>query len=59
MCFLHVPWKTYLLFQKLEPDIPEYKAVNIKVKGYDFAVLEAYNKYIQNVAERMKLDYDG
>ncbi|CAL1527564.1 unnamed protein product [Lymnaea stagnalis] len=44
---------------KLEPDVPEYKAIHIQVKGYDFPVLESYSKYIHQLVKNIfKLESD-
>jgi ribosomal protein S10 len=35
---------------KLEPDVPEFKELHIKLKGYDCPTLESYAKYVHRVA---------
>ncbi|XP_045167333.2 39S ribosomal protein L48, mitochondrial-like isoform X2 [Mercenaria mercenaria] len=41
---------------KLEPDVPEYETLNIKIQGYDFPVLESFSKYVYRVASNMDID---
>ncbi|KAH9509322.1 hypothetical protein Btru_046772 [Bulinus truncatus] len=36
---------------KLEPDVPEFSALHIRLKGYDYAVLESYLKYLHQAME--------
>lgn len=38
---------------KMEPDIPEYETLNIKMKGYDFPVLESFAKYVHRIASNL------
>ncbi|XP_060849083.1 uncharacterized protein LOC132928435 isoform X2 [Rhopalosiphum padi] len=40
----------------LKPDIPEYEKVNIQIKGYDFAILESFQKLVHTIAENMDLE---
>jgi large subunit ribosomal protein L48 len=35
----------------LKPDIPEYEEINVQIKGYDFAVLESFQKFVHTTAE--------
>lgn len=35
----------------MKPKYPEYSALNFQIKGYDFPVLESYQKYLHRVAE--------
>ncbi|KAI8744498.1 39S ribosomal protein L48 mitochondrial isoform X2 [Biomphalaria glabrata] len=45
---------------KLEPDIPEFSALHIQMKGYDYAVLESYSKFIHNAMDSIfNLDTDS
>ncbi|XP_059161068.1 uncharacterized protein LOC131944460 [Physella acuta] len=45
---------------KLQPDIPEYKALHIVMRGYDFPVLESYAKYLHKAVESIfKLESDA
>lgn len=40
----------------LKPDIPEYDEVNVQIKGYDFAVLESFQKFVHTIAENMNIE---
>lgn len=40
----------------LKPDIPEYEEVNVQIKGYDFAVLESFQKFVHVTAENMSIE---
>jgi len=40
----------------LRPDIPEYEEINVQMKGYDFAVLESFQKFVHNIAENMDIE---
>lgn len=40
----------------LKPDIPEYDEVNVQIKGYDFAVLESFQKFVHTTAENMNIE---
>ncbi|XP_014670187.1 PREDICTED: 39S ribosomal protein L48, mitochondrial-like [Priapulus caudatus] len=39
-----------------ENAIPEYDTININIKGYDFAVLEKYARYVHNTAENIGIN---
>ena len=51
---MHV--KVLLLLQKLEPDIPEYSSLNVRMRGYDLVILESYAKYVHRLADSLGLD---
>lgn len=40
----------------LKPDIPEYEEINVQIKGYDFAVLESFQKFVHVTAENMSIE---
>lgn len=40
----------------LKPKYPTYDSLNFKLTGYDFCVLESYQKYIHKIAEALELD---
>jgi large subunit ribosomal protein L48 len=40
----------------LKPDIPEYEEINVQIKGYDFAVLESFQKFVHTTAENMNIE---
>lgn len=42
----------------LKPQIPVYDAINIQIKGYDFPVLEHYQKFIHSVSENMNIEVE-
>lgn len=42
--------------ESLKPKIPLYAPLNIQMKGYDFAVLENYQKIIHKIARLMDID---
>lgn len=47
----------FLIFeQSLKPKYPIYETINIQVKGYDYAVLENYQKFLHRIAESMDLE---
>ncbi|XP_025104772.1 39S ribosomal protein L48, mitochondrial-like isoform X2 [Pomacea canaliculata] len=43
---------------KLEPDIPEYATLNLRMRGYDFTTLEAYSKYVRRLTVRLGFETD-
>lgn len=40
----------------LEPEFPQLESLNFQMKGYDYPILESYQKFLHNVAEYMDLD---
>lgn len=40
----------------LKPDVPEYEEINVQMKGYDFAVLESFQKLVHTIAENMDIE---
>ena len=48
----------WLYFQSMEPDEPVYDCLNLQLKGYDFAVLEACQSQIHRYAEVMGIQVD-
>lgn len=40
----------------LKPKYPTYDCLNFKLTGYDFPVLESYQRYIHKIAEALELD---
>lgn len=40
----------------LKPNIPEFKEVNVQMKGYDFAVLESFQKLVHSIADNMDIE---
>ncbi|PNF38672.1 hypothetical protein B7P43_G01218 [Cryptotermes secundus] len=41
-----------------KPKIPQYNTLNIQLKGYDFAVLENYQKLVHKIAEGMDVEVE-
>uniref|UniRef100_A0A1B0GKG9 Small ribosomal subunit protein uS10 domain-containing protein n=1 Tax=Lutzomyia longipalpis TaxID=7200 RepID=A0A1B0GKG9_LUTLO len=37
----------------LKPKFPQYETVNFRITGYDYPVLESYQKFVHNTAEYM------
>jgi len=46
------------LGEPTDPEVPLYDALNIQMKGYDFAVLEKFAKYVHNTADRVGLEVE-
>lgn len=42
----------------MEPDIPIYESLNIQIKGYDYPILENYQRLIHKLAERLEIEVD-
>lgn len=42
--------------QLMKPKYPIYETINIQIKGYDYSILENYQKFIHRMAESMDLD---
>lgn len=40
----------------MKPKYPVYETINIQIKGYDFSILESYQKFIHRMADSMDLD---
>lgn len=47
---------SFNFFQALKPKHPIYPCINIQIKGYDFAVLETYQRYLHRIANNFDLD---
>ena len=48
--------QTLFHFQDVKPDIPEYEAIRIRMRAYDFVPLESFAKYAHNLVDRMGVD---
>lgn len=46
----------HLINQEMKPKYPVYACVNIQIKGYDFPVLEAYQRFLHRTAQSLDLD---
>ncbi|XP_055626799.1 uncharacterized protein LOC129768886 [Toxorhynchites rutilus septentrionalis] len=53
-CFSSMYEPDYL--EKLRPKFPLYNTLNFTIKGYDYSILESYQKFIHNVGDSMELD---
>lgn len=42
----------------MKPKVPIYDAVNIKIRGYDFPVLEEYQQLTHKVAKSLDIDIE-
>ncbi|XP_029726252.1 large ribosomal subunit protein mL48 [Aedes albopictus] len=42
--------------EKLRPKYPLYNTLNFTIKGYDYPILESYQRFMHNVADTMDLD---
>ncbi|XP_065093050.1 large ribosomal subunit protein mL48 [Ochlerotatus camptorhynchus] len=42
--------------EKLRPKYPLHNTLNFTIKGYDYPILESYQRFVHNVADKMDLD---
>ncbi|XP_076354115.1 mitochondrial ribosomal protein L48 isoform X2 [Tachypleus tridentatus] len=42
----------------LKPPVPLYDVLDVQVKGYDFAVVEQFAKYVHNIALKMDIEVE-
>ncbi|KAH8377039.1 hypothetical protein KR093_002936, partial [Drosophila rubida] len=42
--------------ESLKPKFPQYECLNVQIKGYDYPLLESYQRFLHNVAEYLDLD---
>lgn len=42
--------------ESLKPKYPQYSCLNVQMKGYDFPILESYQRYLHSVAEYLDID---
>lgn len=40
----------------LKPNVPEYEKINVQMKGYDFAILESFQKFVHSIANNMDIE---
>lgn len=40
----------------LKPEFPTYDVINVKITGYDFPILESYQRFVHRIAESLQLD---
>lgn len=39
-----------------KPEFPTYDVINVKINGYDFPILESYQRFVHRIATAMNLD---
>ncbi|EDW11113.1 39S ribosomal protein L48, mitochondrial [Drosophila mojavensis] len=42
--------------ESLKPKFPQYESLNVQIKGYDYPLLESYQRFLHGVAEYLDLD---
>lgn len=42
--------------EAMKPQFPTYDVINVKMNGYDFPVLESYQRFVHRIAEALNLD---
>lgn len=47
-----------LIFQSLKPQIPIYDTLNIQLRGYDYAILENYQKFVHNLMTNLDINVE-
>lgn len=40
----------------MKPEFPTYDVINVKITGYDFPILESYQRFVHRIAEALQLD---
>ncbi|KAK5644238.1 hypothetical protein RI129_008083 [Pyrocoelia pectoralis] len=45
--------------EEFKPKIPAYDVINVKLHGYDYCILESYQKWLHNVMKNMNLDVEN
>lgn len=40
----------------LKPEFPVYDTLNVRITGYDFPLLESYQRFVHRIAEALNLD---
>lgn len=40
----------------LKPKYPVYDTINVKITGYDFPILESYQRFVHRIANSLNLD---
>ncbi|ERL94513.1 hypothetical protein D910_11790 [Dendroctonus ponderosae] len=44
--------------EEMRPKVPLYDTLNIQLRGYDYPVLESYQKYIHNIIKNMDVNVE-
>ena len=52
----HAFFQTLFHLQDVKPDIPEYEAIRIRMRAYDFVPLESFARYAYKLVDRMGVD---
>ncbi|KAJ6637142.1 39S ribosomal protein L48, mitochondrial [Pseudolycoriella hygida] len=60
-CYSHVSNRSLSVYEPvylelLKPPYPVYETLNVQIKGYDYAILENYQRYVRKVANAMELE---
>uniref|UniRef100_A0A1A9ZIU1 Small ribosomal subunit protein uS10 domain-containing protein n=1 Tax=Glossina pallidipes TaxID=7398 RepID=A0A1A9ZIU1_GLOPL len=42
--------------ESLKPKFPQFENLNVQLKGYDYPILESYQRYLHKVAEYLDID---
>ncbi|XP_068151475.1 large ribosomal subunit protein mL48 [Drosophila tropicalis] len=42
--------------ESLKPKFPQYESLNVQIKGYDYPILESYQRFLHGLAEYLDLD---
>ncbi|KAM7354411.1 mitochondrial ribosomal protein L48 [Cochliomyia hominivorax] len=42
--------------ESLKPKYPQYGSLNVQIKGYDYPILESYQRYLHSVAEYLDIE---
>lgn len=48
----------FLLLQEMVSQIPTYDALNIFLKGYDYPILESYQKFVHKLLKNMEVEVE-
>lgn len=40
----------------MKPEYPTYDVINVKISGYDFPILESYQRFVHRIATSLDLD---
>lgn len=40
----------------MKPEFPTYDVINVKITGYDFPILESYQRFVHRIATALNLD---
>lgn len=42
----------------MKPEIPVYDEVNVQIKGYDYPILESFQRYVHKLAASLEIESD-